>query len=139
MKEIKEKLIKYTETLIDFCKFQTTSAMYDNPVSKINAADARLCFEEAAKELNQTLQNAIPQWQPIETAPRPSEAFDFDFPEALYFSEKDGIQQGQCLTLYLGEEDNPVFGFQFDSESVDLHPTHWMPLPPPPTSTEISL
>lgn len=62
------------------------------------------------------------EWQTIETAPTK------DFAEFLVF---DGVGVWKAWVLY-GE----ILGFEVDGEALptDLFPpSHWMPLPPPPT------
>jgi hypothetical protein len=62
------------------------------------------------------------EWQPIETAPK--------YKMFIYFLRRDGKQ---CVGLAY----RTVNGEWRDSEAhewhVRLEPTHWMPLPPPPT------
>jgi hypothetical protein len=70
-------------------------------------------------------------WQPIETAPKDREIF-------LWYPARDdgspaGFSQGRwCDAVINGE----VKGFAWmDAAYVNHHPTHWMPLPEPPSSS----
>jgi len=65
-------------------------------------------------------------WQPIETAPKGADLI-------LLFSERDGVRAGYWDTV---TEKNQPHWFAPESQLVSggiTWPTHWMPLPSPPT------
>lgn len=69
----------------------------------------------------------MPEWQPIETAPRDGTPF-------LAAHEMGGVIS---ITWYGKTSHIPLYGWcqGDDPEDIDLwHPTHWMPLPAPPAS-----
>jgi hypothetical protein len=62
-------------------------------------------------------------WQPIETAPKDKDIL-------LYCPEYKGIYIGQSWTAYDEEENYTYF---WVSQIGEVYPTHWQPLPEPPT------
>ena len=77
-------------------------------------------------------QNNNPEWQPIETAPLNT--------PILVWLESENIQKiSQQIVLlqheHLGEKWWETTD-RLDQLSLDLTPTHWMPLPPPPQEGE---
>lgn len=66
-------------------------------------------------------------WQPIETAPR--DAFLL-----LLYNEQEGVCAG-----YWDICERPPRWIQVETQGITsayMNPTHWMPLPDPPTSRE---
>jgi hypothetical protein len=82
-------------------------------------------------------------WQPIETAPRdgtPILAFNpmFGVYNTAYTNrwtgEPDEIAEGSYRGFPCGFSSNGLGSFPFGQ--WDCQPSHWMPLPPPPTEGE---
>jgi hypothetical protein len=69
-------------------------------------------------------------WQSIETYPLPTIECDLDYPKALFYSPKTGIVIGRCT---LWDIEDKKYSFQYDCDGFNIEPTHWMPLPPPPS------
>jgi hypothetical protein len=68
------------------------------------------------------------EWQPIETAPK-------DGTDILMYGEDVGIAAG----CYYTREEAGCFAGWFGTCAdgrVNVNPTHWMPLPPAPSSTQ---
>jgi len=68
-------------------------------------------------------------WQPIETAPRdgtPLLVIEGVVQNVAVW--RDGIRPGWCLKNPYSDE--PFM--ERDGDLIDLSPTHWMPLSPPP-------
>ena len=78
------------------------------------------------------IDSLVVEWQPIETDLRPSEDFDYDFPEKLYFEESLGIKKARCVS-WSDEEGQTFYQYVYDGEGNEITPTHWQPLPAPPT------
>jgi hypothetical protein len=75
---------------------------------------------------------ALSTWQPIETAPRKGSilaAYKYDRRWALEVAEWDK----KYHTFSGGRGAWIGFGLSGDEESRELNPSHWMPLPAPPT------
>lgn len=68
-------------------------------------------------------------WQLIETYQYPTTELDFDFPKALFYSQRIGMVIGRCLLQDAEEQD---YSFQYDCDGFSIDPTHWQPLPVPP-------
>lgn len=68
-------------------------------------------------------------WRPIETAPKHESVL-------LYSGKFTPIYCGRKRYGLLGEPQQDVFAWRCDSSGRFAHPTHWMPLPLPPTSAE---
>lgn len=69
-------------------------------------------------------------WQPIETAPR-------DGTWVILHTAAGGVQPGYWGPTYFGY--NPAwvqYAHRSEAEEIIGEPTHWMPLPAPPASTE---
>lgn len=66
----------------------------------------------------------VPQWQPIETAPKDGTKILGAWPQL----RKHKWWTIQPIFFYCG---NWIHGWDED-EDLALHPTHWMPLPEPP-------
>ena len=64
------------------------------------------------------------EWKPIETAPK-------DGTEILMWSQYDGIVVGHYSKSVWA--DGWII-YDARSDTIELHPTHWMPLPQPPTA-----
>ena len=79
--------------------------------------------EEAAKAWNTRADKAVLYWQPIETAPKDGKRVlvtdGFEVCDAYFRS-------GEWWQYECGD----------DWYSVSINPTHWMPLPQPPTTEE---
>ena len=74
------------------------------------------------------------EWQPIETAPRDRPCIVF----GLQAGEISGIASDPsvCIAEYTGRGDYPGFDWSLcdgDAYAVWVKPSHWMPLPPPPS------
>jgi hypothetical protein len=67
------------------------------------------------------------EWQPIETAPRDGTRFAVLIPKP---SRRTAWTLGICHWEHGMIEPR----FIFDNWSTSPQPTHWMPLPPPPTT-----
>jgi hypothetical protein len=79
----------------------------------------RIALSKAAGE-------SIPRtngWRDIETAPKDKDIL-------LYCHDSKSIYIGQCWTNYT-EDDNPPYYMVL--EIGEIYPTHWQPLPEPPT------
>ena len=63
------------------------------------------------------------EWQPIETAPKPTENWEADLPSFLVWDGKDIY----CVEANLYAKDNGC-----GCCSSEINATHWMPLPPAP-------
>lgn len=85
---------------------------------------------EAQTALFGHLAKVIPQWQPIETA----SLLDTEGEPKLLSLFCPHSMGGYILTGYFWQ------GHWTDNLNTGLpcNPTHWMPLPPPPTTTEVS-
>ena len=69
-------------------------------------------------------------WQPIETAPK-------DGTWVVLFTAEGGVQCGYWGATYFGSDHSWIqYGHRSDYEEVEGIPTHWMPLPPPPSNEE---
>ena len=76
-------------------------------------------------------------WQPIETAPR-------DGTSILLFcggQPEDNMAVGFWSTsIWVTYGNQNIKGawviYECRSDTIEVHPTHWMPLPPPPTVNE---
>ena len=79
--------------------------------------------EEAQDRLYRHLEEVIPQWQPIESAPRETVTgflvFEADTRNIYLISERSGEEF-------------------WVSEHYTIEPTHWMPLPLLPNQEEVS-
>jgi len=63
-------------------------------------------------------------WQPIETAPRDK--------LLLMFVPEQSIYIGEAWTDHTSEDNDAFF---YVLELGEIYPTHWMPLPAPPSTT----
>jgi len=73
-------------------------------------------------------------WQLIETYQKPTTEWDFDFPNALFYSPRTGIVIGRCVLI---DEEEQDYSFQYDCDGFSIEPTHWMPLPLPPPKEQL--
>lgn len=69
------------------------------------------------------------KWQPIDTYEKPTKEWDYDHPQALFYSKKQEIVIGRCVLM---DSDENEYSFTFDRDGLSIEPTHWMPLPNPP-------
>lgn len=100
-------------------------------VEELKAA-AQYTALDGVKELLERAAAAVPCWQPIETAPR-------DGTSVLGFGRMDGEISGD-----MGPPSATVMQCRYgewtvthtDAYSVQVFPTHWMPLPPPPLASQ---
>jgi hypothetical protein len=85
--------------------------------------------EHIVPSVRQRLQSAVPRWRPIESAPK-------DGTPVLILSEHDS---GPYISIRRWVSANwiggPASGWadEFCQLRRGLNPTHWMPLPEPPT------
>jgi len=68
-------------------------------------------------------------WQPISTYQYPTKEWDFDHPQALFFSLEKGIKLGRCI---MTDADDRHYSFEYDRDGYKIYPTHWMSLPERP-------
>jgi hypothetical protein len=93
------------------------------------------CQLDALKAENARLNAMVPQWQPIETAPKDGTEF-----QAWLEHGSFGYWEPRCR--YSDEYDIPqIWGrTDYDEDGWDVYPhidvTHWMPLPTPPTEKD---
>lgn len=71
--------------------------------------------------------DAVPHWQPIETAPKLGSPI-------LLFTSYGLIYCGQWRHGLLGEPQQSVVAWRCSSSGRFADPTHWMPLPAPPNA-----
>lgn len=101
-------------------------------------ADPAVTMHEAANAIDAyradltALRAAVPQWQPIETAPK-------DGTPVLVWESEYGREA--LTAAYIEFTDPPPDGYHsgwFDRVHghSELQPTHWMPLPHPPTESK---
>jgi len=64
-------------------------------------------------------------WQPIETAPKDGKRF-------LIWSAIDGMEIGYWSTSLWVKKGGAWIIYEARSDTIELEPTHWMPLPEPP-------
>lgn len=62
------------------------------------------------------------EWQPIETAPKDG--------RLILIAKEDATNWHNVFVAYWDDE---TVEFKFHREGYVRNPTHWMPLPPPPT------
>lgn len=117
-------------------------------VHHAGVADATDSYEVAKQKMNLLLSlaqdigalHAVPQWQPIETAPK--NATDILLFGVPHWNERPRAYVGHWASDLSGEEQPPFKGWfrQVGAgfQEVPKPPTHWMPLPtaPQPTSKE---
>lgn len=73
-------------------------------------------------------------WQSIETYPKPVQMMDLDYPQAMFYSQEQGIVIGRC---YFHDFDEEPYTYQYGNGDI-IKPTHWMPLPKNPGLEEVS-
>jgi len=64
------------------------------------------------------------EWQPIETAPK-------DGTNILVFENDNESDAEVMIANYYGG--NGHWSISWDDRGIEINPTHWMPLPKPPT------
>lgn len=100
-----------------------------NPRSALTPDTLRPCPAYAERRAFQTIvqEVAVMEWQPIETAPKDGTRFAVITPRSAFrFSETWRV--GSCYWERGLKEPR----FIYDNWQTADHPTHWMPLPPPP-------
>ncbi len=66
-------------------------------------------------------------WLPINQFVRPTEDYDYSFPQILVFSPSKGIKIARCI------KSDDTYYFTYDRDEYTIKDiTHWMPLPPHP-------
>lgn len=81
------------------------------------------------------------EWQPIETAPRDGRyiiASRFrNGDELCWVQHSRWITVAEIIEMQGGDEDDWDAGWtEGNEEEEPIYPTHWMPLPPPPTTPQ---
>lgn len=68
-------------------------------------------------------------WHEIDSFPWPTDEWSYDSPDYLLWDGKQ-VVVGRCVLQDIEEKE-----YRFDhGDGFECHPTHWMPLPEPPTS-----
>lgn len=78
-------------------------------------------------------------WRSIETAPKDGTAILIWQPDKSRFDDKprSGVQDDNRYAIgYWRCEESSSKGSWGNRNSAEVHPTHWMPLPPPPSNSE---
>lgn len=81
------------------------------------------------------------EWHPIATAPKDGSdvhviSDKWLLPVPAHFTSREYLLREYGNADMMEEGWYPSYGFLFDLPEVTIDPTHWMPLPPPPTSAE---
>jgi len=77
-------------------------------------------------------------WRSIDTYILPTEEWDFDTPKILCCDNKGNIVIARCIASKCWEDEPMKYRYEYDSEGFTIIPTHWQPLPLPP-STEVEI
>lgn len=129
------KRIDWLESLFAFEDDEGLKTAPNDPVTKDSVIMPREYYEARVK-LSSAMRKALEDWQPIETAPRDGTHILIAFGEdvvasACYTANDDEThpwkfvdQQGKGLPIFNGARDDK-YG-----------PTHWMPLPSAPHTTQ---
>lgn len=99
--------------------------MSDRPMSKAEL-EAYIAdeFIPAMRKMLPVI-NPPPEWQPIETAPKDG--------TNILIAYRDGYFGDMVVTKAAWDEDKEKWDKLFSNEYIKDIPTHWMPLPKPPT------
>jgi hypothetical protein len=98
--------------------------------------------KECIAEHTATLaQGFFGKWMPIESAPKDGTdvhvtSSKWLMPVPAHFTSKGYLQKEYGDQDCMEEGWYPSCGFLFDLPEVTIDPTHWMPLPPPPSPNQ---
>ena len=93
------------------------------------AAIAAIAIAYKIERLRAENKPALTQWQPIETAPK-------DGRWILVWAPDHNVEKVGWCNKPEGGYWSPLLMDPFDSSPLYYKPTHWMPLPPPPSEEQ---
>jgi hypothetical protein len=82
-------------------------------------------------------------WQPIDTAPKDGTSVLIFIPDTKYGGKYDSVTISRWYVHYMNGQPNPRRKPEWEQKDMyagmgsyqgPIYPTHWMPLPTPPTS-----
>lgn len=103
------------------------------------------CPDTYSHQIKYVRSDLVPQWMPIETAPRDGTEIFAYLPEEgnlvgvqMYFISREHCQKEYDDPDYM--EEGWYVSYCYDNwnsyQDISLKPTHWMPLPAPPQAGE---